>query len=177
MSVELPEDLQNLDANSGIYAIWMIFHHYGIDLHIPDLVQLTLHDPEMGTSTIALAVALKTLGLDVAFYTEHDNDKQLVEVEFYQQARKLMIPVVEKPLSYEQIQEYVGAGNFVIVFYDTLDGVGNHSLIYEINDKEISFFDSFEVMNKEIFEQQRRAEGICQQTIVIDDRNFVMRHC
>lgn len=67
MSIELPEDLQSLEANSGIYAIWMIFHHYGVDLHIPDLVQLTQHNDEMGTSSIALAVALKTLGLDVEF--------------------------------------------------------------------------------------------------------------
>ena len=67
MSIELPEDLQSLEANSGIYAIWMIFHHYGIDLHIPDLVQLTQHNDEMGASSIALAVALKTLGLDVEF--------------------------------------------------------------------------------------------------------------
>ncbi|WP_347455299.1 peptidase C39 [Acinetobacter thermotolerans] len=176
MSVELPQDLQNLDANSGIYAIWMIFHHYGIDLHIPDLVQLTSHDPEMGTSTIALAVTLKTLGLEVAFYTEHDADKQPLEVRFYQQSKQLKISMEETPLSYEQIQEYVESGNFVIVFYDTLEGVGNHSLIYEINDKEISFFDSFDVMSKETFEQQRRKEGICQQAIVIDDRNFVMRH-
>ena len=176
MSVEIPEDLQNLEANSGIFSIWMIFHHYGIDLHIPDLVQLCRHDPEMGTSTIALAVALRTLGLDVTFFSEYDADKQPVELEFYQQAHRLNIPVIEQPLSYAEIQENIEAGRFVIVFYDTLEGVGNHSLIYEINENEISFFDSFESMPKEVFEQQRQAEGICQQVIVIDDRNFVMRH-
>ncbi len=176
MSVEIPEDLQNLEANSGIFSIWMIFHHYGIDLHIPDLVQLCRHDPEMGTSTIALAVALRTLGLDVTFFSEYDADKQPVELEFYQQAHRLNIPVIEQPLSYAEIQENVEAGRFVIVFYDTLEGVGNHSLIYEIDENEISFFDSFESMPKEVFEQQRRVDGICQQVIVIDDRNFVMRH-
>lgn len=62
MSVEIPEDLQNLEANGGIFAIWMIFHHYGIDLNISDLTQLCQHDLEMGSSSIALAVALKTLG-------------------------------------------------------------------------------------------------------------------
>ncbi|MFX1823913.1 peptidase C39 [Acinetobacter sp. AS5] len=176
MSVEIPEDLQNLEANSGIFSIWMIFHHYGIDLHIPDLVQLCRYDPEMGTSTIALAVALRTLGLDVTFFSEYDADKQPVELEFYQQAYRLNIPVIEQPLSYAEIQENVEAGRFVIVFYDTLEGVGNHSLIYEIDENEISFFDSFESMPKEVFEQQRRVDGICQQVIVIDDRNFVMRH-
>ena len=176
MSIEIPEDLQNLEANSGIFSIWMIFHHYGIDLHIPDLVQLCRHDPEMGTSTIALAVALRTLGLDVTFFSEYDADKQPVELEFYQQAEKLKIPVEQRVISYAEIQQQVEAGRFVIVFYDTLEGVGNHSLIYTMNEHEISFFDSFDAMPADVFEQQRQAEGICQQVIVIDDRNFVMRH-
>ncbi|HCL60375.1 MAG TPA: peptidase C39 [Acinetobacter sp.] len=176
MSIELPQDLQNLEANSGIYAIWMIFHHYGVDLHIPDLVQLTQYNDEMGASSIALTVALKTLGLDVEFFTETDPDKQLLEIQFYQKAQELKVPVHEYPLSYTDIQKSVDKGLFVIVFYDTLEGMGNHSLIYEINEKEISFFDSFDAMPKEVFEQQRRVEGVCQQVIVIDDRNFVMRH-
>lgn len=176
MGVEIPEDLQNLEANSGIFSIWMIFHHYGIDLHIPDLVQLCRHNPEMGTSTIALTVALQTLGLDVAFFSEYDADKQPVELDFYQQAQTLKIPVEERVISYTEVQQQVEAGRFVIVFYDTLEGVGNHSLIYAIDEHEISFFDSFDAMPADVFEQQRQAEGICQQVIVIDDRNFVMRH-
>ena len=176
MSIEIPEDLQNLEANSGIFSIWMIFHHYGIDLHIPDLVQLCRHNPEMGTSTIALAVALQTLGLDVAFFSEYDADKQPVELDFYQQAQTLKIPVEERVISYTEVQQQVEAGRFVIVFYDTLEGVGNHSLIYAIDEHEISFFDSFDAMPADVFEQQRQAEGICQQVIVIDDRNFVIRH-
>ena len=176
MSIEIPEDLQNLEANSGIFSIWMIFHHYGIDLHIPDLVQLCRHNPEMGTSTIALAVALQTLGLDVAFFSEYDAGKQPVELDFYQQAQTLKIPVEERVISYTEVQQQVEAGRFVIVFYDTLEGFGNHSLIYAIDEHEISFFDSFDAMPADVFEQQRQAEGICQQVIVIDDRNFVMRH-
>lgn len=175
MSVELPENLQHLEANSGIFAIWMIFHHYGIDLHIPDLVQLTQHDDEMGASSIALAVALKTLGLEVAFFTALDLAKQPLEVEFYQKADTLQIPVQETPLTYAEIQGYVADGRFVMVFYDSLEGVGHHSLIYSIDEKEVSFFDSFEAMPKEVFEHQRQAEGICQQVIVVDDTHFVMR--
>ena len=176
MSLEIPEELQKLEANSGIFAIWMIFHHYGVDLHIPDLVQLTQHNDEMGASSIALAVALKTLGLDVEFYTELDSDKQPLEIQFYQKAQDLKLPVYQYPLSYLELQKSVNEGRFVIVFYDTLEGVGNHSLVYSIDEQEISFFDSFESMPGDLFEQQRQAEGICQQAIVIDDRNFVMRH-
>ncbi len=64
---------------------------------------------------------------------------------------------------------------FVIVYYDTLEGVGNHSLIYGIDDEQIEFFDSFEAMPKLVFEQQRQVEGICRQAILIDDRAFVVR--
>jgi len=38
MSIELPQDLQSLEANSGIYAIWMIFHHYGMDHKVWKLI-------------------------------------------------------------------------------------------------------------------------------------------
>jgi hypothetical protein len=62
------------------------------------------------------------------------------------------------------------------LYYDTLEGIGNHSLVYSIDDEEICFFDSFEPMSKDVFIQQRQQEGICQQAIVIDDRNFVMRY-
>ncbi|EPG5087408.1 hypothetical protein LT215_003916, partial [Acinetobacter baumannii] len=34
------------------------------------------------------------------------------------------------------------------------------------------FFDSFEPMSAAVFENQRKAEGICRQAIVIGDRNL-----
>jgi hypothetical protein len=34
----------------------------------------------------------------------------------------------------------------VIVSYDTLDGVGNQSLVYSMDEQEICFFDSFDPM-------------------------------
>lgn len=55
----------------------------------------------------------------------------------------------------------------MIVYYDTLQGIGNHSLVYSINAQEICFFDSFDAMSATVFEQQRQAEGICLQAIVI----------
>lgn len=174
MSEQIPHELMELEANGGIFAIWKLFQHYGIDLVIEDLVQLCGHSAEEGTYGIALAVGLRKLGLDVTFYSEHDPDPQHTELMFYREASKLNIEVKDV-LSYQGILDVFNDGRFVIVYYDTLDGVGNHSLVYDMNDKEISFFDSFDAMPREIFEQQRRAEGICQQTIVIDDRNFVMR--
>ncbi len=175
MSEQIPPELANLEANGGIFAIWKLFQHYGVDLVIEDLVQLCRHSAEEGTYGIALAVALKRLGLDVSFSTEHDPDPQPIELDFYQQASTLGIPV-EAEMDYAAIQHAVNQGRFVIVYYDTLEGVGNHSLVYEIDDEEISFFDSFEAMPAQVFEQQRQQEGICQQVIVIDDRHFVMRY-
>ena len=175
MSVEIPQDLAELPANGGLYAIWMLFHHYGIDLETQDLVHLCRHNAEEGTYGIALAVGLKHLGLDVEFSTQHDPDPQPTEQFFYAKAQELGIPVRDE-MNYAQIKQAVDQGRFVIVYYDTLDGVGNHSLVYSIDDEEICFFDSFEPMLKDVFIQQRQQEGICQQVIVIDDRNFVMRY-
>ena len=175
MSIELPQDLLSLEANSGIYAIWMIFHHYGIDLHIPDLVQLTRHNDEMGTSTIALAVALKTLGLDAEFLQKLILINSLLKWNIIKRPKNSNYLFMNLLFHMQKFKK-AGEGRFVIVFYDTLDRVGNHSLIYAIDEQEISFFDSFEAMPAHVFEQQRRVDGICQQAIVIDDRNFVMRN-
>ena len=175
MSVEIPQDLAELPANGGLYAIWMLFHHYGVDLETQDLVKLCRHNADEGTYGIALAVGLKRLGLDVAFSTDYDPDPQPTEELFYAEAKQLNI-LVQAALSYDEIKQAVDQGRFVIVYYDTLEGIGNHSLVYSIDDDEICFFDSFEPMSKDVFIQQRQQEGICQQAIVIDDRNFVMRY-
>ncbi len=175
MSVQLPEELVNLEANCGIYAIWMIFHHYGVDLNISDLVQLCKHNDEDGAYGIAIAVALQKLGVDVTFYSDEDLAQHPTEVEFYREADVLGLTVQQPSCGYQDIQNAFENGNFVIVYYDTLEGIGNHSLVYAIEEHEISFFDSFEPMSKEVFEQQRQVEGICRQVIIVDDRKFCMR--
>lgn len=175
MAIDIPNALQELEANSGVFAIWMVFHHYGIDLEVADLALLCEHDAEYGASSIALTVALKTLGLDVEFYTDKDPDIQEKELKFYKKAADLKIPVHEQVISYDEIQQYFDKGRFIIVFYDTLDGFGNHSLVYSMDVQEICLFDSLDAMPKLVFEQQRKVEGICQQVIIINDENFVQR--
>lgn len=175
MAIDIPNVLQELEANSGVFAIWMVFHHYGIDLEVADLALLCEHDAEYGASSIALTVVLKTLGLDVEFYTDKDPDIQEKELKFYKKAADLKIPVHEQVISYDEIQQYFDKGRFIIVFYDTLDGFGNHSLVYSMDAQEICFFDSLDAMPKLVFEQQRKVEGICQQVIIINDENFVQR--
>ncbi|WOE31651.1 MULTISPECIES: cysteine peptidase family C39 domain-containing protein [unclassified Acinetobacter] len=174
MAVNLPEPLVNLEANCGLYAIWMLLQHHGIEVDIQQLIDLTQYDDQEGTFTIALAVALKKMGFEVAFYTEQDPDIGSKERALYREAQQLDI-AIQPALSYAQIQTAVEQEKFVIVYYDTLDEVGNQSLVYAIDHEQICFFDSFEPMPALLFENQRKAAGICRQVIVIDDQHFHVR--
>lgn len=166
--MDIPEQLQDLPANGGIYAVWMVFQHYGVDLDVDDLVRLCRHNEEEGTSTISLAVALKQLGLKVSFHTDVDPDLQPTEQCFYQKATEMNI-AIEPAIDYAQIFQAVEQGKFVIAYYDTLEGVGNHSLIYSADLEEVCFFDTFDAMPVAVFEQQRQVEGICRQVIIIGE--------
>lgn len=167
MSLDIPKPLLQLEANCGVFAVWLIIKQYQMHIDIADLIQLCRHDQKEGTFTIALAVALKKLGFDVSFYTAPDPNIDEKEKQSYLDAQRLQIPV-NGALTYSEIQQFFEEGKFVIVFYDTLEGEGNQSLIYSIDEREISFCDHFDVMSKKLFEQQRQADGICQQVIVIE---------
>ena len=166
MGLQIPEKLQNMPANCGVYAVWMLLQHCDIALDIDDLAPVCGYDEEEGTFTIGLAVGLKKMGFQVTFHTAEDLHKDPKELPSYAEAERLEIPILA-PLSYAELQNAVEQNHWVIVYYDMLDGVGNHSLIYDINEQEVSFFDHFDVMTPEVFEQQRKAEGICQQAILI----------
>lgn len=167
MSLNIPESLLQLEANCGVFAIWLILKQYQIHIDIADLIQLCRHDQQEGTFTIALAVALKKLGFEVSLYTDPDPNIDEKEKQSYLDAQGLQIPI-QAALTYSEIQQAFENGHFVLVFYDTLHGVGNQSLIYSIDEQEISFCDHFEVMSKSTFEQQRQADGICRQVIVVE---------
>ena len=118
-------------------------------------------------------MALKKLGFEVSLYTDPDPNIDEKEQQSYIDARRLQIPI-RAALTYTEIQQAFEAGTFVIVFYDTLQGVGNQSLIYSIDEKEISFCDHFDVMSKTVFEQQRQAQGICRQALVVEQGNILI---
>lgn len=172
MALEMPEELANLEANGGIFAVWMLLQHLGIDADIQQLVDVCGYDSENGTTTIGLAVGLKKFGYNVQFYTDHDPDLQESEELSYQEAEQLGLPILPA-LNYQQIQQAFDQNKFVIVYYDTLEEVGNHSLVYEVNADEICFFDSFDAMPASFFEQQRQVEGICRQVIVVESNNYI----
>lgn len=170
MAVNIPQALANLKANCGVFAVWMVLQHHGVQIDVAELIKVCRHD-EGGTYTIALAVALKKLGFEVSFHSDKDPNISPSERMSYKEANVLKIPT-SPALSYQDIQTAIQNGKMVIVYYDTLENVGNQSLIYSIDSNEICFFDSFEPMPVAIFEKQRQVEGICRQAIVIDDRNF-----
>ena len=167
MSLEMPDELANLEANCGIYAVWMLLQHLGIDADIQQLIDVCAYEPEQGTTTIGLAVGLKKFGYNVQFFTDEDPDLQEQEKQSYAEAKQLNLPI-QSAIFYADIQQAFEQNKFVIVYYDTLDGEGNHSLVYDINEIEICFFDSFDAMPKAVFEAQRKVEGICQQVIIVD---------
>ncbi|WP_180173972.1 MULTISPECIES: cysteine peptidase family C39 domain-containing protein [unclassified Acinetobacter] len=172
MSMEIPDELANLEANGGIYAVWMLLQHLGIDADIQQLIEVCAYEAGHGTTTIGLAVGLKKFGFQVKFYTEHDPELQDSEKRSYAEADQLELSILPA-IGYAQIQQAFEQNQFVIVYYDTLDGVGNHSLVYDIDETEISFFDSFDAMPADVFEQQRGAEGICRQVIIVDVNDYV----
>ena len=61
----------------------------------------------------------------------------------------------------------------VIVYYDTLAGVGNQSLIYSIDQNEICFLIVLNRCQRQ-FLKAASSRGICRQAIVIDDCKFQM---
>lgn len=170
MALEIPDSLLNLEANCGVFAVWMLLQHHGAHVDMNELIKLCRHDHQDGTFTIALAVALKKIGFKVSFHTDLDPNIDRTERQSYAEAKALRIPI-ESALSYAQIQAAIENGKMAIVYYDTLDEVGNQSLVYSIDDREICFFDNFEPMPALVFEQQRKAEGICRQVIIIDDHD------
>ena len=72
MSLDIPDPLLQLEANCGVFAVWLILKQYQSNIDIAELIQLCRHDYNEGTFTIALAVALKKLGFEVSFYTAPD---------------------------------------------------------------------------------------------------------
>lgn len=175
MSLNIPKALQQLEANCGVFAVWMLLQHHGFSIHLQELIHLCKHDPDHGTYTIDLAIALKKLGFEVNFCTDPDPYVDEDEAQSYMDAAALDIPVLDA-VSFDEILNAIASGKMAIVFYDTEDGAGNQSLVYSIESDEICFFDHFEVFSKQDFETLRSAEGICRQVILIDDQDVNIQH-
>ncbi len=66
MALNIPESLAKLEANCGLFAVWMVLQHHGVQIDVAELIKVCRYDDE-GTYTIALAVALKSWALRCHF--------------------------------------------------------------------------------------------------------------
>lgn len=165
--MSMPDEILNLPYNCGVFALWCVIRQYGLDVQPQKIIELSKYNAEDGTFGIALTIALYKLGFEVSFCTDPDPDQHPIERLAYTEAEQLGIAITS-PLSYENIQQEIDENQaLVIVFYDDLEDVGNHSLVYSIDENEICFFDSLDAMPRDVFEQQRQAKGICRQSILI----------
>lgn len=171
MALNIPAELVQLHANCGVYALWMVLQHQGVHANIQELIKLSKYDQDEGTYTITLAIALKKMSFRVTFYTDQDPNISQKERACYEEAKTLNIPI-KGILSYQGILQATQSNKFVIVYYDTIDGIGQQSLIHSIDKNRINFFDNFGSLTASVFERQRKVDGICQQAIVIDDTDF-----
>ena len=48
MALKIPEALLALESNCGVFALWMLFQHHGIDKSINELIDISGHDSEEG---------------------------------------------------------------------------------------------------------------------------------
>lgn len=170
--IKVPKSLRQLQANCGPLAVWLVLDHYKIEVKLTTLLKACRHDPENGTFPIGLAVALKKFGFDVAFYGDKDPAPNELEIICYDDAEKLHLPI-RPALSYQEIQKVFEDQKIVIVSYESLQGIGCMSVVYSMNEQEISFCEDLEPMSAAVFEQQRKVEGICQQVIVVGECNYL----
>ncbi|HAV57949.1 MAG TPA: peptidase C39, partial [Acinetobacter junii] len=49
MSLDIPDPLLQLEANCGVFAVWLILKQYQSNIDIAELIQLCRHDYNEGT--------------------------------------------------------------------------------------------------------------------------------
>ena len=65
MALEIPDSLLNLEANCGVFAVWMLLQHHGTHVDMNELIKLCRHDRQDGTFTIAFNI---TPPIDLSFF-------------------------------------------------------------------------------------------------------------
>lgn len=163
----IPESIESLDGNCGVASVWLVCHHANLVVEPQSLIQLCGHDTEVGTFTIALAVALNELGLPVSFHSDADPAINDAEIGYYERAKLHGIPLCSAQ-GICDIAKSLADGKQVISFFDAADGEGHFSPIEAIDQCDVRFECSNEpALSHQEFDARRRAAGICRQTIVI----------
>jgi hypothetical protein len=163
----IPESLEQIEGNCGVISVWLVLQYFHRSVDPNELILLCKHSTEVGTFTIALAVAIQKFDLPVSFHSEVDPDIQAVELDAYKEAKMLGIPLCP-PQNIHEISEAIASGKKVIVFFDEANGEGHFSPVQSIDEQEILFEYSNEPsLSLTSFEVRRNTNGICRQSIVI----------
>lgn len=46
MALNIPESLANLEANCGLFAVWMVLQHHGVQIDVAELIKVCRYDDE-----------------------------------------------------------------------------------------------------------------------------------
>ncbi|QMU29968.1 hypothetical protein [Adhaeribacter radiodurans] len=167
-----PKSILRYDSVCGPMAVWGVLRYFGIRVNAGRLPQ-ACH--RKGTYLIALAIVLREYGLNVSFYTLPDLELKGFELECYEKARLLGIPIRKAfSLSYllSRINEHRGA----LVCYDTfpgydLDGTGHISpLLGRQDNKLIMPYTDEKLLPRIDFLRGWREPNFCKQCILVSDR-------
>ncbi len=163
----IPKSIKSLDGNCGVASVWLVCYHAHLVVDPQALIQLCGHHAEVGTFTIALAVALNELGLPASFHSDADPAIDNAELAYYERAKLRGIPLCPAQ-SIGDIAKSLRDGKQVVSFFDAADGEGHFSPIEAIDQCDVRFEYSNEpALSHQEFDARRRAAGICRQTIVI----------
>lgn len=165
--MHVPASLLSLESGCGVICGWLAMRHYRKKVSIKRLIRLCKFIKSQGTYAVALAVALRKLGLPVVFLTDEDNDKKPAEIVAYRQAKKLNIRVLPGP-TIRDLNGYIRQQKFVIALFDTKEGIAHFSQVREITGGRVFLNDPVEPdMSTRVFNKRRAAPGICRHTLVI----------
>jgi hypothetical protein len=162
---KLPGALLALDGNCGPLSVWLLLKLFRKRTSSERIVRLCRHSKRFGTYTIALAIALRELGLKVSFHSEEDPDPMPLERRLYRTAERLGV-VMGKALQVDELLNRIRHGEIAIVFFDTDAGGGHFSPLIGVKRQRLVLpYTDVGEMDAEEFERRWTAPGICRQCV------------
>ena len=164
---DAPAALLRLEGNCGPVSAWMALKHLRKRVAAERVVRACRHSAGYGTFTVALAVGLRELGLEVEFFSEPDPDRQPAEVRCYARAEQTGVPV-NAAIDLPDLLARVDDRHVAIVFYDADAETGHFSPLAGCEDERLVLpNDPAGGMEADRFEALWRAPGILRQCVLV----------
>jgi hypothetical protein len=172
-SDELPPLIAGLEGNCGPASLWLVLKYFGVKVSSARLLRLCRYTKKHGTFMIYVAVALRSLGVNVRFYSQPDTAQCLLERQGYKSAMRMGIPVLPA-LSLPRLVQKVKEGDLAIVFYDSRLGIGHISPLVAVRGTLMVVpYDDDGIISLRDFAKRWSADGICRQCVVIRQKSSV----